>query len=250
MSGVPPAEDHEAGASDVLGRDVLAQVSMDRIAAQLGDLPTAALLQSLGGILDALDGADATRAARRVGVIGRLLGRDLVARAHPDPTEARVRVHLAHAATQATQLECHLVGLQATVAQLESSTRRLQALVDGRQAMAAAEAYLGGESGRRRLAYLAAIVDSWRVSAAQLHLAIGNARQLLERHGQVRDFLVPLWRQQATAAEVGRRLRDQDASRAADLRHSLRRLLETLGTATPDSPTVNSAPPAEREPLP
>lgn len=255
MTGGRPTLDHVAGASDGIGRDLLARVSMDRIATQLADLPTAALLHSLAAILDVLDAADARRSARRVGVIGRLLGRDLVARAHPDPADARVRVRLAHAAAQSAQLEDDLAALQATAAQLAQATRELQAFVQQRQAAANTfdphdEAAPRDPPLRQRLSYLAAIVDAWRLSSAQIELAIAHARQLLERYAQTRDLLVPLWRQQATAAAEGRRLREQDAGRAADLRHSLRLQLQTLRTTATESTTVNRAPPAAREPSP
>jgi hypothetical protein len=69
----------------------------------------------------------------------------------------------------------------------------------GIDAAAAAASLAPGGARLRRLDHLQAIADSWRACVAQIALVRSHAAQLLARHAQLRDLLVTLCREHATA---------------------------------------------------
>jgi len=155
----------------------------DAIGARLARLPTADLLEQLEAILAAIDSSVPERQRRRSGFFGRLLARDLVAQAQPDDVATRVRLHLATAHDIAERLSIEAVQLDTTAPKLRERARQLRAFtVDT----------TGPDDPQRRVALAA----TWDTAAAHVELVLAHARQLLRRHAQVRDVLVPAWRQQ------------------------------------------------------
>lgn len=217
----------------------------------LADLPTGPLLAALDAVVAAIDSTDPDRSARRAGLLGRLLGRDLVSQAHPDAPEDRVRVQLALAATHADRLLAHLDQLRAVAASLEKQIAELEASIDVARAQfadAAAEATTGEEA--RRLATREALATAWRQTLGQLRLALSHAELLLARHEQVRDLLVPLWRQHAAARALNATLGAEQAQRLASMhREALQALANLHAPPAYFSPTLPTAA-ADREPTP
>jgi hypothetical protein len=210
-----------------LGADVLDGVDLDTVTAQLSRLPTAALMGELETVLEAV--SSVTPALRkRASWWDRLLARDLVAQAQPDPVGHRIRLGLSSAQARAAQVAAgaDALGLQAVF--LEQKIAELGALIEHERALpsrldaAAAEAWLAPGGARlRRLAHLEAISDSWRACVAQITLVRSHAAQLLARHAQLRDLLVTLWREHATAEAAAARI---DADGIARLHDGLQEL--------------------------
>lgn len=214
-----------------VGREVVERVDLAAIAAQLEALPTAPLLAGLDAIVHALASQDAHEPPRR-GVVGRLLARELSTRSAPDPVDYRVRAHLATAATQAAVLERHLAGLEAAASMLDQQRRALDQLLERGRAVpgvdGADDAARALDPMLRRLTHLEAIAASWQATRAHVATAVALGRSVLDRHAQVRDVLVPLWRQAAGTAALSARLRGTEAERLARLRTFLRAQIDTL----------------------
>ncbi|WP_242112921.1 hypothetical protein [Luteimonas aquatica] len=190
-----------------LGAALLAEVDLDAVAARLSRLPTAALLDALEGVVATLDNADPARRRKRAGVLGRLLGRDLVAQAQPDPVENRIRLQLAGAQALAVELAEGSDALAALSAHLQRQTARLDELLAGeRLADTEADAAHRTVARQRRLEHLDAIAASWRATVAQIAVVRDHAALLLDRHAQVRDLLTTLWRQRAAATAAAAQL--------------------------------------------
>jgi fused signal recognition particle receptor len=213
------------------GADLVAAVDLDAVATQLAQLPGAVLLAELEGIVAAIDNLDPVRRRRRAGVWGRLLGRDLVAQAQPDPVPTRIRLGLAAAQEHADELQRRTRALD----QLSSRIQQQIAHLDTRLAQErAALMNAGGDDARiaarfRRLDHLAAIATSWRASVAQIALVRAHAEQLLARHAQVRDVLASLWQAQ-TSAQAATAALDHDG--IARLHASLRELAASQPAST------------------
>lgn len=84
----------------------------------------------------------------------------------------------------------------------------------------------------RKLANLATLQASHELSLAQLRLVRSSATDLLDRFEEAITVLVPVWRQQAFALQVGSTLSGEQVSRAvhahAQLTHSLSQSLAAL----------------------
>lgn len=211
-----------------LAREIVARIDMEAITEAIAALPAAPLIAELDGLVAAVVCATPESVSRSVGVVGRLLGRDLIALAHPDPIDGRVRLHLGAAATQAARIEMHLATLQATLRHLDEQT----AMLDGtlRQARLMTQAHAIGEDPsiasdityQRRADYLQATADSWRAVHAHIAMTLEFGQSVLDRHAQARDVLVPLWRQHAAAAALGSHLTSPEAIRLRSIGETLR----------------------------
>ncbi|GAB2518263.1 hypothetical protein [Lysobacter humi (ex Lee et al. 2017)] len=223
-----------------VGREVVERVDLEAIAARLDALPTAPLLAELDAIVKVLaTAADAHEAPRR-GVVGRMLGRELATRTSPDPADYRVRAHLATAATQALTLERHLCELEAAATLLDQQRRVLDQVLERGRAVPGVEtaddAARAFDPMLRRLTQLEAIAAAWQASRAHLSTALALGRSVLDRHAQVRDVLVPLWRQAAGTAALSPRLRGAEAERLARLGTFLRTQIDALRGAPAKAP--------------
>jgi hypothetical protein len=230
-----------------LGAALVAQADLDAITALIQGLPTVPLLEQLDAAVAALDSSDPIRARRRVGWFGRLMGRDIVAQAQVDPVEQRVRVALSSAQSLADELSAQLVKLQAAADGLQRQLGLLDATVSDTRASGPTD-----DVSARRLVHLDLIAASWTATLAHVAMVRGHARRLMERHEQVRDVLVPLWRQHAAANAAGRQLRsDTRPDRFSQLQRELRIGLASLHDSThvlpPPQTKANASP---KEPLP
>lgn len=150
---------------------------------------------------------------RGVGLIGRLMGRDVLAEADDAGLRQRVGVLLLDADRAASSLADRAAVQAALQADLDDALAALAMRVaqarDGLAAdPAAGTASLPGTEAprarfERRLQQLDTVHHAWAVARAQLaHLHDQNLA-LLARHRRIRDVLLPAWRQQALSAAGG-----------------------------------------------
>ena len=203
MSRAPDRDDLPVGA-DIAVAGLLATAS-----ALLDRRPSTHLLAELQPLLAALAPQAPVSTPR---FIDRLLGRDLVRAAHPDPVEARIRLHLQRSAVHAEATEAH-------IGALDSSLRAIDAWLA--TAPVATNAATANEA--RRAEALHATVLTTR---AQLALARSTALAILEQYRHLRDLLVPLWRQALAAEAAGAHA--EAAQGLAELRSRLAHRLHDL----------------------
>lgn len=233
-----------------IGADILAAVDLATINTRLGQLPSGALLAELENILAALDNGDPVRRRRRAGVFGRLIGRDLVAEAEAGLLESRVRLYVLAAQAHADALIGGRAELRALSSSLQQQIERLSDLLARERAAPPATAEY--EAARqRRLQHLDAVLASWRMSVSQIAMVCDHAAALLDRHAQLRDVLVPLWRQRASAEAIAAQLDRERAAAIADVRDTLRLQLASLHASAsrlPANVLSTDATPLERTP--
>lgn len=255
--GASGDNDSAGDAARRAGRDVIAQVDLGAITVLLDRLPTGALLKALDAIIETLATSDAPQARQRAGLLGRLLGNDLVAMARPDPIDARLRVHLAVANGRASELETHLGSLAECSAHLQRQLVALQQIIAQPAATSRRDHQRAAATGpddawRRRVSHLQVIADSWRMTVTQMALAASHAEWLLDRHVQVREVLLPLWRQLCAGRAVSRKLQEADASALCELHGTIHRQLAALRAPTqqPAAVSTQSSSPSPKEPSP
>jgi hypothetical protein len=168
--------------------------------------PARDLTERLFELTAALRALDVGAVLQRQGWWSRLTGRDL---------EARLRLELAcrnlasiAAGASMAAAEARAAGSklwrtrQDVVADLSRLDGVLAVLSAGMPMVADADPKLRARF-ERRVANLAVLQSSNRLTLAQLELAIDNLKALLDRFGEVERLLVPLWRHGALAASQG-----------------------------------------------
>ncbi len=211
------------------GHEALDASLEPRLAEALGHADAAALVARLDELRLALQAGDPRRIRRGTGLVGRLLGRDVLAEHEAEALRARIGVLVANADRSAQGLEALAVRQQRLRDELAGALARLDAVI------APVRQWLGANPGRsqdddgalpdhprerlqRRLDHLATVRASWDIGAGQLDLLRGQNLDLLARYRRVRDVLLPAWRQQALAdaavAGAGRAAAAADAQAA------------------------------------
>ena len=192
-----------------MAADVSVTGLLDTASALLERRPSAHLLAELQALFAALAPQAPVSAPR---FLDRLLGRDLIRAAHPDPVDARVRLHLQRSAAHAQAAEAHVVAL-------DDSLRAIDAWLG--TAPVDADAATADEPPRAVALQAGALT-----TRGKLALARSTALAILEQHRHVRDLLVPLWRQAQAAEAAGAHV--EAAQGLADLRTSLGHRLHDL----------------------
>lgn len=246
----PRPADAVLEASRRAAQGVIAQVDQEAIAMLLAQLPTGALLKDMDAILETLSAADAASARRRAGLLGRLFGRDLVAMARVDDIDNQLRLHLAYTDTHAANLKGHIALLTSASEHLQ---RQIDALMD---VIGLASSKPDGvahhdDVTHRWLSNLDIQAAAWRSTVAQLAMAIGYGQSMLERHGQVRNVLIPLWRQRVVAKAMTSKLSADEASSHRSLHQSVREQIIALrNSPVPPPDSSASTAPTSKELLP
>lgn len=222
-----------------VGREIIRQVDLDRLAALIERRASAALLEELAGIAQAPETADPHGSGRRGGIVGRLLGRDLAAQARAREAHDHIRIRLQLADRRAADVRAHIAELDEAIAHVLRQRVRLAEITDrGRAALEAfALSASRPDAMERRLEHLAVLVSSWDVAIAHMRLVRQYGDLLLARYAHVRDAVVPQWRRQAEAALAVER---RDPAPAGEpLREALASLLQSTSPEPAVFPTAS-----------
>jgi hypothetical protein len=208
-----------------VGREIIRQVDLDRLAALIERRASAILLEELANILQALELADPRSSSRRAGIVGRLLGRDLAVQARARQAHDHVRLRLELAARRAHDVRLHIAELDEAIAHIRRQRTRLAEIADrGRDAIGALSvgAATHPDAMARRLDHLAVLISSWDVAVAHLRLVRQYGDLLLTRFNHVCDVVVPQWREQVEGA-----IASAEDETAEPLREALSSLLQS-----------------------
>lgn len=186
-----------------IDREIIRQVDLDRATALIERRSSAALLEELAGIVQALEVAGMRASTRRAGIVGRLLGRDMPAQARARQAHEHIRIRLQLAERRAQEVVAHLRELDEAIEHVARQRQRLAETAErGRDALGAFALEAGGlpDAMERRLGHLATLVSSWDVAVAHMRLVRQYGELLLARYAHVRDVVVPQWRRESEAA--------------------------------------------------
>ncbi|WP_133477646.1 hypothetical protein [Cognatilysobacter segetis] len=221
-----------------IDREIIGQVDLDRATALIERRSTSALLEELAGIVQALEVAQARNAARRAGIVGRLLGRDMPAQARARQAHEHIRIRLQLAERRARDVAEHLRELDEAIAHVMRQRMRLSDIAErGREALGAfaLEGGLPADAMARRLGHLAMLVSSWDVAVAHMRLVRQYGDLLLARYAHVRDVVVPQWRRECEAAVSPE---DEGMRIDASLRDALASMLQSTAPGPAVFPTA------------
>ncbi len=213
MSGRAPGTDPPAGmpggalAIAAYGEAALVALAAVDVEAALDAAPAAALVARLQALRLAMHADDARGLRRKVGLLGRLFGRDVALQADADALAVRIGVLLHDADRAADALAAHAATQQACIDTVEAGCARLAEVeAAGRAQLAAlpppADAMAAGAPAQfaRRLDHLRSVQATHALTARQLALLRTQSTTLLARYRNIRDVLVPAWRQRALGA--------------------------------------------------
>lgn len=185
------------GAAMAHGASALDALNAIDVGAALDAAAAARLVERLRAVHLAMR-ADAPRALRRsAGLLGRLFGRDVKLQAEASALAARLGVLLRDADRAAHGLTAHLDGQRACLDRLEAALAALRAAAaDAGPALGAADDAARLALDRRRQ-HLRDVEAAHALSARQLALLHAQGLSLLDRYRNIRQVLVPVWRQRA-----------------------------------------------------
>ena len=195
--------------------------------------PAAALVARLRDLHTAMRAVLPKGGKPRAGLFARLLGRDLVDQHEAEALGARMGVLLIDADRAASTL-------RADLAAHRDRLDAMQPLLDGLlqagsmlRACATDDAY--HEQRLRRAQHLKTVHATHDLSARQLRLIAEQYDALLARYRNVRDVLLPLWRQRAAADHTARGAAHAvtAADIEADVGHAVDAMTATLASAAP-----------------
>ena len=236
---------------DEIGRDIVSSVDVDVVTRLIAELPAAPLIAELEALVDALSASGVVEGPRGNGLLGKMLGRDLVRAAHPDPPADRVRLHQLAVAEHAQALQAAIGRLEAARRPLLPNADALVELIDQRR-RGAPEGHVALDPlhapidvAQRRLDYLKTTADAWRGVDAHAAMAVQFGLSVLDRHAQVRDVLIPLWRQHGAATALRNRVLGDAALNLQTLTQKLARQIRELANAAPMHSIDPKTPPTE-----
>lgn len=223
----PPVDLDDALAVLRYGHEVLDEGLEARMVAALDPADATGLVSRLDELRRALQAHDPRSARRGVGLLGRLMGRDVLAESEATQLRARLGTLVAAADRSAAALEARgdvqrrlqdesaaaIAGIGAAITRARDW---LQGHPDAGGAASAGAAPGAGTRAvlERRLEQLATVQATRELGMRQLALLHSQDLELLARYRRIRDVLLPAWRQQALAdAGVSGRRR---AAAAAD----------------------------------
>jgi hypothetical protein len=222
-----------------IDREIIGLVDLDRATALIERRSTSALLEELAGIVQALEVAQARGAARRSGIVGRLLGRDMPAQARARQARDHIRIRLQLAERRAQDVAGHIAELDDAIEHVVRQRTRLALTAErGRDARGAFSLEAGTlpDAMERRLGHLAMLVSSWDVAVAHMRLVRQYGELLLARYAHVRDVVVPQWRRDAECATAPDTV--DGALADAPLHHALASLLQSSAPGPAVFPTA------------
>ena len=225
----PPVDLDDALAVMRYGQDVLDEGLEARIHAALDPAAASSLVARLDELRRALQAHDPRSARRGVGLLGRLLGRDVLAESEAAGLRTRMGTLVAAADRSAADLEARGEALRrlqdeaaGVIAGIGAAIARARDWLaaqpdDGTGTAAGGLPALPTSTPRanleRRLGQLAIVQATREQGLQQLALLQAQDLELLARYRRIRDVLLPAWRQQALA-EAGSAGRARSAAAA------------------------------------
>lgn len=228
----PFAPDAIASHGDAIVRDARHAEAI----ASLGDSPVAGLLDSVHALQAALLSANPQALRRRVGWIGRLLGRDLVLEAEGRALRERLRVLVIDAEARLAFFSRFDAGIAAQEQRLLAAVDALGASIDALDGATPASLLdTFADAIERRRQHLLSLQQAWRITLAQLALTRVNHQQLAQRI----QPLLPLVQSLLEQDDALRAARDDSdalhtASRALDSANALLAGYSPPHPATPE----------------
>ncbi len=158
-----------------------------------------ALVLEMDNIRLAMQARDGRQIRRSVGLLGRLLGRDVEAQVQAEQLAGQLDVCLLRADGQVQALRQELAHYLRQVASVELAVAAIDDwAVAGESATAPVDS-VAQAALQRRLLHLRGLARLRQTEAEQLRLLHGQGAELIERYQRIRDVLLPLWRQQVLA---------------------------------------------------
>ena len=197
----PPVRVDDPMAVAAYGAELLVAVEQ-RVGAPVEALAAQRLVAEMDNIRQAMQAHDGARIRRSVGLLGRLLGRDVEMQAQAEQLAAQLDVCLlrADACVQALRLELDALLLQAMRA--TSAATAIDDWAAAGEALPPPAEGLQQAALQRRLQHLRGLARLREGEAGQLRLLQAQGVELIERYMRIRDVLLPLWRQQALARQA------------------------------------------------
>ncbi|MCD9097945.1 hypothetical protein LU699_13620 [Luteimonas fraxinea] len=217
------------------GDAAIAELAAIDVADTLDAAPAAALVARLRDLHIAMRAALPSRGRPRAGLFACLTGRDVIEQHDAEALGARMGVLLIDADRAAAALRADIAAHRARLAASAPALDRLDRAAAALRA-GSAEDEVHQDLRLRRAQHLDTVRATHALSAQQLQLIAEQHEAVLAHYRNVRDVLLPLWRQRA----VGERTA-QGAAHAvtaadieADVAHELDAMTATLARRAPD----------------
>ena len=182
---------------------------LDAIEQMLGTPQTgvaaARLVAEMDNIRQAMSAADGRQLRRSVGLLGRLLGRDVEAQARAEQLARQLDVCLLRADGCVQELLQELEQNLQQFARMQVAVEAIEDWAAAGEAIPAPVDTLAQAALQRRLQHLRGLAQLRYTEAGQLRLLHAQGGELIERYQRIRDVLLPLWRQQSLALRAADR---------------------------------------------
>ncbi|WP_394001145.1 hypothetical protein ACF3M1_12605 [Luteimonas sp. WGS1318] len=219
----------DAAGISAYGDAVIAELAAADVADTLDAAPAAALVARLRDLHIAMRAALPARGRPRAGLFARLTGRDVIDQHEAETLGARMGVLLIDADRAAAALRADITAHRARLAASMPALDRLdQAAAALRETIAYDDTH--HDLRLRRAQHLDTVRATHALSARQLQLIAEQHEAVLAHYRNVRDVLLPLWRQRAAGERT-----TQGAAHAvtaadieADVAHELDAITATL----------------------
>ncbi|NYZ62526.1 hypothetical protein [Luteimonas deserti] len=197
--------------------------------------PAATLVAALAALHTAMRAVLPGRQRARPGLFDRLLGRDVVDQHDADALGARMGVLLVDVDRAAAELRAETAAWRERAAAAGPALARLEQAAAALRA-AQMEGGISCDLRLRRAQHLDTVRHAHALSARQRQLVVAQQETLLERYRNIRDILLPLWRQRADGAQAARGVARAvtAAEIEADIAHEVDAMTATLATRAPD----------------
>ncbi len=160
------------------------------------------LVREMDNVRQALQASDVVAIRRSVGLIGRLLGRDVEAQERAEQLAGQLEVCLLRADANVRGLEQEQIAQQRQAARVDVAVTAIEQWAEAGEVMVPPREESLRLALQRRLQHLRVVARLRQTEAAQLRLLQAQAAELVERYLRIRDVLLPLWRQQALAVSA------------------------------------------------
>ena len=162
----------------------------------------ARLVAEMDNIRQAMSAADGRQIRRSVGLLGRLLGRDIEAQARAEQLAGQLDVCLLRADACVQALLQELEKNLQQMARMQAAVAAVEDWVAAGEAIPAPADALAQAALQRRLQHLRGLAWLRYTEAGQLRLLHAQDVELIKRYQRIRDVLLPLWRQQSLAVRA------------------------------------------------